>query len=137
MDNVTAKFRKYNLDKISRKFEEDLTWSPKVQYSRQADRYRSLRYPMTEADIQNIGGEVEQGDQWKAEYYQKPGLEAHYCSVHKATIPISAMRQLIDQDHQDQMVTFNCSSCTQWETCKRSPCTTAISIQEKREQEVI
>ena len=68
---------------------------------------------------------------------KKTDLEAHHCSVHKAPIPIFAMRQLIDQDYQDQMVTFRCSICTQCITCKISPRTTAISIQEKKEQEVI
>ena len=52
-------------------------------------------------------------------------------------INISAMRQVLYQDDQGQLVTFKCSVCSQCITSKKSPRTTAISIQEKREQEII
>ena len=120
--------------------QEEKAWSTEVQYTITVDKQTVIEIhptPILEEDFRDIGGEVEPGDQWKADYYEKTGMEAHYCSVHKATIPISAMRQLIDQDDQDQMVTFRLSTCTQCITCKRSLSTTVISIQEKREQQVI
>ena len=83
-----------------------------VPYSKTVDRDTDIEIyptPITDDDITDIGGEIETSDQWKAEYYLATDLEAHYWCVHKATIPMSAMRQLIDQDDQYQMVTFRCS----------------------------
>ena len=121
-------------------FEEQLTMSFDVPYSILIDKQTCIEVypiPITEADKINIGGEIEPGNQSNTEYYSSTGLEAYYCSVHKATIPISAMIKLIDQDDQDQIVMFQCSTCSPRITCKRSPRITAISLQEMREQQVI
>ena len=52
-------------------------------------------------------------------------------------IPIARMRELINQDDPEGLISFRCSSCAACITCKKSPRTNAISLQESREQEVI
>ena len=54
--------------------------------------------------------------------------QSKFCGAHKATIPISWLRELADLDDKDNLVQYEC------DTCNISPKTRAISIQESREQ---
>ena len=65
------------------------------------------------------------------------GNDAHFCSVFKAVVPIARMRELIDQDDINDMVTFRCPACSKCLQCKMSRKRTAISLQEAMEQEII
>ena len=62
------------------------------------------------------------------------------CSVHKATIPIARIREMINQDDIDNTssgVDYRCSKCSSCQECKKSPRNTAISLQESMEQSII
>ena len=60
--------------------------------------------------------------------------QSKFCGAHKATIPISWLRELADLDDKDNLVQYECDTCMKCETCNISPKTRAISIQESREQ---
>ena len=53
----------------------------------------------------------------------------HYCTVLKAMIPISRMRQLIDQDDISDTVAYRCPDCSACTTCKRSNKDLASSVE--------
>ena len=55
----------------------------------------------------------------------------------KAVVLIARMRELIDQDDINDMVTFCCPACSKCLQCKMSRKRTAISLQEAMEQEII
>jgi len=57
--------------------------------------------------------------------------------VHKTQIPISKIRNLINEDDTTDLVSYRCEECMKCETCKRSPRLIAISVQEAREQQYI
>ena len=59
---------------------------------------------------------------------------AHLCSVLKALVPISKLRELIDQDDVGDVINFRCPDCSKCITCKRTSKTSAISIQSTIEQ---
>ena len=61
----------------------------------------------------------------------------HFCSVHKAVIPIASLRVLLDQDNVGDTVSFRCPECSKCMTCKKSQRSTAVSLQEAREQVII
>ena len=44
---------------------------------------------------------------------------------------------LIDQDDIEDTISFRCPACSRCTECKKSPRTTAVSLQEAREQEFI
>ena len=60
--------------------------------------------------------------------------KVHFCSVHKAVIPIARLRVLLDQDDVGDTVSFRCPECSKCITCKKSQRSNAISLQEAREQ---
>ena len=43
----------------------------------------------------------------------------HFCSVHKAVIPIARLRVLLDQDDVGDTVSFRCPECSKCMTCKK------------------
>ena len=53
----------------------------------------------------------------------------HFCSVHKAVIPIARLRVLLDQDDVGDTITFRCPECAKCMTCKKSQMSTAVSLQ--------
>ena len=61
----------------------------------------------------------------------------HFCSVHKAVVPIARMRVLLDQDDIGDMVSFRSPECSKCLTCKKSQRSTAVSLQEASEQVII
>ena len=61
----------------------------------------------------------------------------HFCSVHKAVVPIARMRVLLDQDDIGDMVSFRSPECSKCLTCKKSQRSTAVSLQEAQEQVII
>ena len=63
--------------------------------------------------------------------------KVHFCSVHKAVIPIARLRVLLDQDDVGDTVSFRCPECSKCITCKKSQRSNAISLQEAREQVII
>ena len=60
--------------------------------------------------------------------------EAHLCTALKALVPISKLRELIDQDDVGDVITFRCPDCSKCITCKRTSKTSAMSIQSSIEQ---
>ena len=98
-------------------------------------------YPFSEKDLLDAGGEVPEQFETKVEcnldqlmIMHEPD---HYCGVHVAKVPISRMRMLIDQDDIEDTISFRCPACSRCTECKKSPRTTAVSLQEAREQEFI
>ena len=61
----------------------------------------------------------------------------HFCFVHKAVIPFARLRVLLDQDDVGDTVTFRCPECSKCMTCKKSQRSTAVLLQEAREQVII
>ena len=61
----------------------------------------------------------------------------HFCSVHKAVIPIARLRVLLDQDDVGDTITFRCPECAKCMICKKPQRSTAVSLQEAREQVII
>ena len=66
-----------------------------------------------------------------------PSFSQHFCGVHKATIPIARMRELVDKDDTADTITYRCPECSKCVVCKRSRRRTAISLQESAEQTII
>ena len=60
-------------------------------------------------------------------------LEYHLC-INKALIPISKMRELVDQDDISDVITYRCPDCSKCLTCKRSSKLNATSLQDSVEQ---
>ena len=52
-------------------------------------------------------------------------------------IPIARMSVLLDQDDIGDIVSFRCPDCSKCFTCKKSMRSTAVSLQEAREQVII
>ena len=65
------------------------------------------------------------------------GRDWNKCSIHAARIPISKIRELVDQDNVEQLVTYRCEQCVKCEACRKTPQITAVSLQEAREQKII
>ena len=53
----------------------------------------------------------------------------HFCSVHKAVVPIAKMRVLLDQDDIEDLISFRCPEFSKYLTCKKSQRSTAVSLQ--------
>mgnify|MGYP007004153242 CR=1 FL=1 len=98
-------------------------------------------YPFSEMDLVDAGGVVP--EQFETKIDSDQGVlevldeSEHICGVHIAKVPISRMRILTDQDDIEDTVSFRCPECSKCLECKKSPRTTAISLQEAREQELI
>ena len=69
--------------------------------------------------------------------YPEQDLEAHICRIRGDQEPIARMRELINQDDPGGLISFRCSTCSACIQCRKFPRTTAISLQESREQEMI
>ena len=61
----------------------------------------------------------------------------HFCSVHKAVIPIARIRVLLDQDDIGDTLSFRCPDCAKCLNCRKSQRSNAVSLQEAREQVII
>ena len=61
----------------------------------------------------------------------------HFCSVHKAVIPIARMRVLLDQDVVGDTVSFKCPECSKCMTCKKSQRSNAVFLHKAPEQVII
>ena len=98
-------------------------------------------YAFSEDDLLDAGGEVpeqfESRVESNLEQLQIMYEPDHFCSIHVAKVPISRMRMLIDQDDIEDTISFRCPDCARCLECKKSPRTTAVSLQEAREQEFI
>ena len=73
-----------------------------------------------------------------------PGIDSwnipncfHYCPVMKAKIPLSRLKEIIDQSDMNDTVTYRCPDCAKCIRCKESAKTKAISLTEKIEQSFI
>ena len=99
--------------------------------------------PLSDTDLIEAGGSVqyEEDPQSKIEKLildrKSPGRDWNTCSAHAARIPISKIRELVDQDDVEQLVTYRCEQCAKCEECRRTPRVTAVSLQEAREQKII
>ena len=65
------------------------------------------------------------------------GLEGHVRSVHKAVIPSAGLRELVDEDGVNELITFRCSECSKCVKCKTSNQHNTISLQEKRGPDIV
>ena len=93
--------------------------------------------PITEKDILDVGGQIPgHNEDGKYTIHHEPSVD-HFCSIHKVGVPIAKMRELMNLDSPDDIVSYRCKDCAQCITCKRSPRLTAISIQESLEQSYI
>ena len=63
--------------------------------------------------------------------------QLHFCTVLKARIPISKMRELIDQDDIEDNVSFRCPKCSECITCRKSQKQSAVSIQNAIDQQAV
>ena len=61
----------------------------------------------------------------------------HYCPVMKARIPLSRLKELLDDPDVNDTVTYRCPECAKCIRCKESTKTKAISLNEKVEQTFI
>ena len=62
----------------------------------------------------------------------------NFCSVvHKAVIPITRMRVLLDQDDIQDTVSFRCPDCAKCLNFKKSQRSNTVSLQEARKQVII
>ena len=99
--------------------------------------------PISDQDLTEAGGQVEPEEDLEHKVEQlildrkSPGRSWNSCSVHASRIPISKIRELVDQDDIEQLVTYRCEKCSRCEECKKTPRLTAISLQEAREQKII
>ena len=119
---------------ISRSWEER-----EIPYSIPVDKNYRFQFhpsPITEGDILDVGGIILDNTEQRVDQICKQSLH-HFCSVHKAAVPIAKMRELMNLDNPDDIVSYRCKDCSQCITCKRSPRLTAISIQEALEQSYI
>ena len=58
----------------------------------------------------------------------------HFCSVNKAYLPLSKLREILDEDDLSDTIAYRCPDCSECVTCKRSSRQNAISIQDAAEQ---
>ena len=93
--------------------------------------------PLSRTDFEQLGCNPEKEQVLYPSRANPTGLEAHVCRVKGDQVPIARMRELLDQDNPEGMISFRCTTCAACITCRKSPRTSAISLQESREQEVI
>ena len=93
--------------------------------------------PLSRTDYFQLGVEPEPDQEIIESQAEINGLEAHVCRVKGNQVPIARMRELINQDDPGGLISFKCSTCSACVQCRKSPRTTAISLHESREQEVI
>ena len=99
--------------------------------------------PLSDQDLIEAGGRIEPEKDLESRIEQLiidrtiPGRNWNNCSIHTARIPISKIRELVDQDDVEQLVTYRCEQCSKCEECRKTPRITAISLQEAREQKII
>ena len=98
-------------------------------------------YAINDDDIKDVGGlipeQFEDRIDDQDEFCRIMDHGAHLCGVHKATVPIARMREMLDIDDTDDTITFRCEECSKCSTCKTSARRTAVSLQEAREQQYI
>ena len=93
--------------------------------------------------MRELGGEIQDDEFDEKEMEQRiidhktTGKDWYQCGVHSTRLPISKIRELVDQDDIDQLVTYRCENCAKCEECQKSPRITAQSLQDAREQEMI
>ena len=68
---------------------------------------------------------------------QERESQVQSCMIHKAKVPIARIREVLDIDDNDNLVSYRCSKCSSCPDCKKSWRMTAISLQESREQDII
>ena len=124
---------------INRRMEERLIGTS-IPYSIVVDRQTGTCIyptPLNRADYTQLGAEPELNRELIPSQAELTGLEAHVCRIRGDQVPIARMRELINQDDPAGLISFRCSTCSACIQFRRSPRTTAISLQESREQEVI
>ena len=89
--------------------------------------------PLTTQDIADLGCETQHPDNIREDITPV----THFCAVHKATIPISRMRQLIDQDDIGDTVAYRCPDCSACIECKKSNKDVAMSFENSIGQQAI
>ena len=84
-------------------------------------------YPLSEQDLIDAGGIIDDDDLNPNRIEQlildrkDSGRDWNKCGSHVARIPISKIRELIDQDDVDQLVAYRCNTCVKCLECKKSP----------------
>lgn len=87
--------------------------------------------PLTNKDILDLGCDIPQPEIGQVTY------DSQLCATHKATIPISRMRQLIDQDDIGDTVAYRCPDCSACVNCKKSNKDVAMSFENSIGQQAI
>ena len=93
--------------------------------------------PLSRIDFEQLGCNPEKEPEEYLSQANPTGLEAHVCRIKGDQVPIARMRELLDQDNPEGLISFRCTTCSACVTCRKSPRTNAISLQESREQDVI
>lgn len=95
--------------------------------------------PLTRQDFTIGGCELgsDSDDDWDGEISSLANCCCISVSVHKATIPIARLRELVDADDVGELVSYRCPTCTKCQECRTSDKTKAMSLQESREQTII
>ena len=124
--------------------EDSDTVSERV-YSSRVDDQLSLTdhsHPLNREDVESLGINIpEQFEEWVDSSLCTPSGDSasvmHYCSSHKATVPIARMREILDIDNCEEFAYYRCSDCSKCVKCRTSTRRHAISLQESVEQELI
>lgn len=115
---------------------EDL--EEQLQYAIKGEKGTELYpTPLTIQDFYDLGCRAEESQMEQYAACSGDEIQAHLCSVNKAVIPISRMRELIDQDDIGDTVSYRCPTCSKCITCKKTSKENAVSIQGKVEQEAL
>ena len=97
--------------------------------------------PLLEEDFIDLGGHIpelfEDGSTCQHNHLMEQKVVSGIIGIHKATIPIARMRELIDVDDCEPFNGYRCPVCAKCVKCKTSVRTSAISIQEAAEQHLI
>ena len=120
--------------------------APEIPVQIPVDKQEGIYFhstPLSNQDLMEAGVHVDPEEDLEHRMEQLildrklPGRNWNQCSIHATRIPISKIRELVDQDDIEQLVTYRYTKCSQCEECKRTPRLAAISLQESREQKII
>ena len=148
-NNIATQYRNSVYPMLSRALEPELeeiiggVLQPKhdstLQYSIPS-KSGNLLYPtpLTCADFEELGSPEENE--------MNEGMHVQYCcqtgktcglSIHKARVPLSKLKQYVDEDDKAETVNFRCSTCLKCKRCAVSDNVKMMSLQEVMEDEIL
>ena len=122
-----------------------------ITYSMEADSELECRVfptPLTELDFYESGCSVPKDlfDNFEGMSLttphtdgldQEPSKRYHHCPVLKAKVPLSRLKEILDQSDIDDPVTYRCPDCAKCLRCKQSSKIRAISLNNAIDQEFL